>query len=132
MDHGATQSRQPENVHSDQGLVSAPGANTSLPHAPELAMKDHTMEPAANRTTGIAPFIQALIAVMCLAITFAAGLYVGRTTAPSDSTIRVVIPDSLELRGLPNQKTECLDWVSEHFKDPSAGTFSLVCNGRLP
>jgi len=44
--------------------------------------------------------------------------------------ISVSLPDAVQVTGLPNEKVGCLDWVSDHMKDPTAGVISLVCNGK--
>ena len=79
---------------------------------------------------GLSPFLQALLAGALLAIVFSVGIFVGKNGG--DTNVRITTPDGIQLNGLPRDKVDCLKWVSENFKDPSAGTYSLICHGRLP
>ena len=79
---------------------------------------------------GLSSFLQALLGGTMIAIVFSLGIFVGKNT--NDTTIRLAIPEPIQFKGLPHDRLECLKWVSENMKDPTAGTFSLICHGRLP
>jgi hypothetical protein len=81
----------------------------------------------------MSPFMQGLLGAGVGMVTFAAGIGVGKAGAsesrPSTQEIRVVLPDGIKLdhRGIISDRAACLEWVSDHFKEPNVGQFSLMC-----
>ena len=77
----------------------------------------------------MSPFLQTLLAGVSLMVAVSIGVVVGKY---SETTVRVALPDGVEIKGLPSSVVDCLNWVSENFKDPTAGTYAIVCHGRSP
>jgi len=85
----------------------------------------------------MSPFVQGLLGAGVCALTFAAGVGVGISKSnspeprPPAQEIRVVLPDGIKLdhRGLISDRATCVEWVSEHFKEPNVGQLAMICAG---
>lgn len=80
--------------------------------------------------SGLSPFVQALIAGSLLVVVLSLGIFIGKNSG--ETMIHVAMPAGFEIKGLPQGIVHCLNWVTENFKQPTAGTYALVCHGRLP
>src|SRR5438132_9543245 len=83
----------------------------------------------------LASFIALLLACGLILAVFLVGVSVGKTerqtrTDDRPISVSVTFPEALQLTGIPDGKTECLEWVKENFKDVKSGLLSLICNGR--
>ena len=82
--------------------------------------------------------VQGMVGAAACVVTFAAGIFVGHSTArgPAEpagvpAPIQVVLPDRLRVEhsGIPSDREACLEWVSKNFEHPNVGQLAMICAG---
>lgn len=81
-------------------------------------------------------FSNILLAGGLLIGVFIAGFAIGKNQNPPTikmtfpKNVSLSLPEGVQITGIPDEQVNCLRWTSGHFKDPTVGLLSLVCNGK--